>query len=73
MKKALVTLNPIQVGALRIIFTGLTLFLFGFKNITKVSQKQWYYIAITALLGTFFPVFMFAYAVDKIDSSSGLS
>ena len=69
MKKALITLNPIQVGALRIIFTGLTLFLFGFKNITKVSQKQWYYIAITALLGTFFPVFMFAYAVDKIDSS----
>ena len=69
MKKALIHLSPIQVGALRIIFTGLTLFMIGFRNISKVSQRQWYYIALTAFLGTFFPVFMFAYAVQKIDSS----
>lgn len=69
MKKALINLSPIQVGALRIILTGLTLFAVGFQNITKVSQKQWYYIGLTALLGTFFPVFMFAYAVEEIDSS----
>lgn len=69
MKKALINLSPIQVGALRIILTGLTLFAVGFQNITKVNQKQWLYIGITALLGTFFPVFMFAYAVEKIDSS----
>lgn len=69
MKKALIYLDPIQVGALRIIFTALTLFIVGFKDILKLTKKQWYYIFLTAFLGTFFPVFMFAYAVSKIDSS----
>lgn len=69
MKKALIHLNPIQVGALRIIFTALTLFTIGFKNISKVNKKQWYYISVTAFLGSFFPAFMFAFAVQKIDSS----
>ncbi len=69
MKKALLHLSPIQVGSIRIIFTALTLFTVGLKNISKVTQRQWYYIAITAILGTFFPAFMFAFAVDKIDSS----
>ena len=69
MKKALIHLSPVQVGALRIVFTALTLFAIGFKNITKVNKKQWYYIAITAFIGSFFPAFMFAFAVQKIDSS----
>lgn len=69
IKKSLIHLDPIQVGALRIIFTALTLFTVGFRNITKVTKKQWYYIALTAFLGTFFPAFMFSFAVQKIDSS----
>lgn len=69
MKKALVTLSPIQVGALRIIITAIALFTVGIKGFRAVTQKQWFYIFITSLLGTFFPVFLFAYAVDHIDSS----
>ncbi len=69
MKKALIHLSPVQVGALRIIFTALTLFTIGFKHISKVNKRQWYYIAITAFIGSFFPAFMFAFAVQKIDSS----
>jgi len=69
LKKAVIHLDPIQVGALRILFTGLSLFIVGFKNITKVTKKQWYYITLTALLGTFFPAFLFSYAVQSIDSS----
>jgi drug/metabolite transporter (DMT)-like permease len=69
MKKALIHVSPIQVGALRIIFTALTLFTVGFKHISKVNKRQWYYIAITAFIGSFFPAFMFAFAVQKIDSS----
>lgn len=69
MKKALIHLSPVQVGAIRIIFTALTLFTVGLKNISKINKTQWYYIAVTAFLGTFFPVFLFAYAVESIDSS----
>jgi drug/metabolite transporter (DMT)-like permease len=69
MKKALIHLSPVQVGALRIIFTALALFTVGCKNISSVTNKQWYYIALTAILGTFFPAFMFAFAIENIDSS----
>ncbi|MCK4561611.1 MAG: DMT family transporter, partial [Flavobacteriaceae bacterium] len=69
MKKALVNLSPVQVGALRIILTAITLFIVGFKQISSISKKQWYYIFLTAVLGTFFPAFLFAFAVQNIDSS----
>lgn len=69
MKKALINLSPIQVGALRIIFTALTLLMVGFKQMLGITKKQWYYIFLTAVLGTFFPVFLFAYAILNIDSS----
>ena len=69
MKKALISLSPIQVGALRIIFTSIALLAVGFKSIFTISKKEWYYIFLTATLGTFFPVFLFAYAIQNIDSS----
>ena len=69
MKKALIHLSPFQVGALRMIFTGMTLIPLGYKGLSQVTRKQWYYIFITALVGTFFPVFLFAFAVMNIDSS----
>jgi len=69
MKKALIHLTPIQVGALRIIFTSLTLFIVAYKSIFTITKKQWYYIFLTGFLGTFFPVFLFAFAISKIDSS----
>ncbi|GGG94210.1 permease [Polaribacter pacificus] len=69
MKKALISLSPIQLGALRIVIAALFLFLIGFKSLKKIQKKHWKYILATALFGTFFPVFLFAYAVKGIDSS----
>lgn len=69
MKKALISLSPIQVGALRIIFTTIFLVLIGFKSIFNINKKQWFYLTLNGLVGTFFPVFLFAYAIQKIDSS----
>ncbi len=69
MKKALIHLTPFQVGALRMIFTGLTLIPLGYRGLSRVSKKQWFYIFITALVGTFIPVLLFAFAVMNIDSS----
>ena len=69
MKKALIGLTPIQLGALRIIITAIFLLLIGFKSLKQISKKQWKYVAYTAVLGTFFPAFMFAYAVNILDSS----
>jgi drug/metabolite transporter (DMT)-like permease len=69
MKRALISLTPIQVGVLRIIFSTITLLIFGYKYLPIITKKQWYYIFLTAFLGTFFPVFLFAYAIQNIDSS----
>jgi len=69
MKYALVGLDPMQVGALRIIITALFLIAVGFKSMLNLATKDWYYIAISAVLGTLFPVFLFAVAIDNMDSA----
>lgn len=69
MKKALVGLTPIQVGALRILITAAFLLLIGFKRIFRIKRRHWYYLTLNGLVGTFFPAFLFAYAIEKIDSS----
>ena len=69
MKKALIGLTPIQLGALRILIAAIFLLLIGHKSIKEIQRRHWRYIAYTAILGTFIPVFLFAYAVSGIDSS----
>jgi drug/metabolite transporter (DMT)-like permease len=69
MKKALIGVTPIQLGALRMMITAIFLLLVGFKSLQRIQKKHWIYIAYTALLGTFIPGFLFAYAINGIDSS----
>ena len=69
IKKGLVGLSPLQLGAFRIIFTTIFLFLIGFRSLFRITKTQWGWVALSALLGTFLPVFLFAYAETQIDSS----
>ncbi len=69
IKKGLVGLSPIQLGSLRILFAAIFLLLIGFKSLSKISRYQWKYIAMTAVLGTFIPAYLFAIAETQIDSS----
>ncbi len=69
MKKALIGLTPVEVGALRILITAFALLLVGFKSLSTIKKQHWWYIFLTALLGTFFPAFLFAFAINDIDSS----
>ena len=69
IKKALLGLTPYQLGALRIIITGLFLFALGFKTIKtiKTSDRKW--LTISGILGSFIPAFFFAIAETQIDSA----
>ncbi len=69
IKYALVGLTPIQVGALRILITAFFLLLVGFNSLKTITKTEWKYIALTAFLGTFFPAFLFSFAITKVDSS----
>jgi drug/metabolite transporter (DMT)-like permease len=69
MKKALIGFTPIQVGALRIIFTAIFLLSVAFPSLKKIQKKHYKHIAYTAMAGTFIPGFLFAFAITNIDSS----
>ena len=69
MKKVLIGLTPTQLGSLRIVFSGIFLFIVGFKKIKNIETKDWKWVALTGVLGTLMPVFFFAYAQTEIDSS----
>jgi len=69
IKRGLTGLNPYQLGSLRIVFAGLFLLIIGFNSIKKIQQRHWKYLALTACLGTFLPVYLFAVAQTQISSS----
>ena len=69
IKKSLLGLTPYQLGALRVIITGLFLFIAGYKNIKAIRKKDWKWLIISGFLGTFFPAFFFAIAETEIDSA----
>ena len=69
IKRGLVGLNPFQLGSLRIVFAALFLAIIGLKSITTIPSYKWKYIGLTALFGTFLPVYLFSIAQTEIDSS----
>ena len=69
MKKALLGVTPIQLGALRMIFTAIFLLSVAFPSLKKIKKKHYKYIVYTSLTGTFIPGFLFAFAITTIDSS----
>ena len=69
IKLALKSLSPVQVGALRMLIAALFLLVIGFHKLKLIRKRHWKYILLNAILGTFIPVFLFAYAIQNIDSS----
>ncbi|WP_025741246.1 DMT family transporter [Aquimarina pacifica] len=68
IKKSLVGLTPLQLGALRTLFAAIFLFLIGYKSIKTIKKSDWKWVIISGFLGTFIPAFLFAFAETEIDS-----
>lgn len=69
IKKGLVALTPIQLGALRVVFTGFFLFMVGYKTLKTLKRENYKWIVLSGFIGTFFPAFLFAYAETEVDSA----
>jgi len=69
IKKTLIGLTPLQLGALRTLFAAIFLLIVGFSFLKKIKKQQWKWITISAFLGTFIPAFLFAFAETQIDSA----
>lgn len=67
MKLALQGVSPIQVGALRMIISAVFLLLIVGRKLKNIEKRHWKYLLYNGLAGTFFPVFLFSYAVQHID------
>ena len=69
IKKSLIGLSPLQVGSLRIVFSSIMIFLIAFNKIKTIQKDKWKWIAVSAVIGTFLPAFLFAFAETQIDSA----
>lgn len=69
IKRGLVALSAVELGALRMLCAGLFLLVIGFRNIPKIPRHKWKFIVLTALMGSFFPAFLFAFAETRLGSS----
>lgn len=69
IKKGLVGLSPIQVGAFRVSVTSIILVIVGYKRLKDIPKAAWKWLAVSGLIGTLFPSFLFAYAETEIDSA----
>ncbi|WP_298767251.1 DMT family transporter [uncultured Polaribacter sp.] len=69
MKKALLGVTPIQLGAIRMLFTAIFLLTFAFPSLKKIQKKHYKYIVFTSFAATFIPGFLFAFAITNIDSA----
>lgn len=68
IKKSLIGLTPLQLGAIRTLFAAFFLFLIGFRSIRTIAASDWKWVIISGFLGTFIPAFLFAFAETEIDS-----
>lgn len=69
IKKGLIGLTPLQLGSFRILFASVFLIAVGFKSLFRIKRGQWKLIVLTGFLGSFFPVYLFAFAETEIDSA----
>jgi drug/metabolite transporter (DMT)-like permease len=69
MKLSREYLNGYQIGAVRIFSAGAVFFPFAIFHLRKIPKNKIPIVILSGLIGNFFPAFLFAIAIEKIDSS----
>jgi drug/metabolite transporter (DMT)-like permease len=69
MKIGSENLTGLQIGSLRIFSAGIVFVPFALFHIAKVPKQKIPLIITSGLLGNFFPAFLFAIAIEHIESS----
>ena len=69
MKEGMQVLSPFQVAALRILSAGAVLIPFTYRALKEVPKNKLGLVALSGIIGSFIPAFLFCLAETKIDSS----
>ena len=70
IKKSLVSLNPFEIGALRLTFASISLLPFIFYNLKEVRKKDYLILLISGIVGNLLPYFLYPIAQTQIDSNT---
>ena len=71
MKKGLVVFSAMELGAARVSVAALLLLPFALRHVGKVERSRFKWLALSGVIGTLIPAFLFAYAETKL--ASGLA
>ena len=69
IKKALLVFNPYEIGALRMVISGIVLVKFGLPALRKMSKETMIWVGVAGFFGNFFPTFLFPIAQTQVSSS----
>lgn len=69
IKKGLEYFTPIQVGALRVTLAGLFLLPISLKHVKKLERTTFPWLFLTAIVGSFIPMFLFPIAEVHLNSA----
>lgn len=69
IKKSLEHFNPYEVGALRVLISGIVLMPYAISKIKQFPKKHLKWLIIAAISGNFIPMFLFPLAETQISSS----
>ncbi len=69
MKKGLLALSPVQLGAMRISFAFLLFLPFALKRLKNLRKENIYWLITVGLIGNLVPAILFSYAETRIDSA----
>lgn len=70
IKQGLVSFNPFQVAALRILIAGLVMLPFTIGRSNEISRVEWRFILLVGLIGNAIPAILFPYAETVLNSAS---
>ncbi|TPG63062.1 DMT family transporter [Hymenobacter nivis] len=71
MKKGLVVFSALELGACRVSVAALLLLPFAVRQVGRVERSRFKWLALSGVVGTLLPAFLFAYAETRL--ASGLA
>lgn len=69
IKKSLVAFSPYEIGAIRVVGSGLVLAFIGIPVLIKMPKKLMLWVTIAGFFGNFLPMFLFPIAQTQVSSS----
>ena len=69
VKKSLIAFSPYEIGAIRVVVSGLIFGIIGVPAIFKMPRKTLFWVILAGFFGNFLPMFLFPIAQQEVSSS----